>query len=83
MGKKEFPRYPVLDLVATGENIRRLRLEHGYSVNDLQEYLGLACLQGIYRWQSGKNMPSTDNLYALSKLWGVSMNDILREQKGA
>ena len=46
MGKKEFPRYPVLDLAATGENIRRLRLEHGYSVIDLQEYLGLACLQG-------------------------------------
>ena len=83
MGKKEFPRYPVLDLIATGENIRRLRLEHGYSVNDLQEYLGLACLQGIYRWQNGKSLPSTDNLYALSKLWGISINDILKEQKSA
>ena len=29
------------------------------------------------------NLPSADNLYALSKLWGISMNDILVEKKSA
>ena len=64
-----------------GRNIRRLRLEKGYSVNALQEYLGLSCPQGIYHWQRGSTLPSTDNLYALSKLWGISINDILQEKK--
>ena len=83
MEKKELPRYPVIDVAATGRNIRRLRLENGYSVNELQEYLGLSCPQGIYHWQRGGTLPSTDNLYALSKLWGISINDILQEKKTA
>lgn len=83
MEKKELPRYPVIDVAATGRNIRRLRLENGYSVNELQEYLGLSCPQGIYHWQRGATLPSTDNLYALSKLWGISINDILQEKKTA
>lgn len=81
MEKKKLPRYPVIDVAATGRNIRRLRLEKGYSVNELQEYLGPSCPQGIYSWQRGATLPSTDNLYALSKLWGININDILQEKK--
>ena len=33
--------YPTIDLAATGAHIRQLRLEQGYSVQDLQAYLGL------------------------------------------
>ena len=61
MEKKELPRYPVIDIVATGRNIRRLRLEKGYSVNALQEYLGPSCPQGVYQWQAGRSLPSVDN----------------------
>ena len=50
-------------------------------MNVLQEYLGLSCPQGIYYWQRGSTLLSTDNLYALSKLWGISINDILQEKK--
>lgn len=32
--------YPVIDLVATGNNIRRLRMERGLTVRDLQSYFG-------------------------------------------
>lgn len=81
MEKKKLPRYPVIDVAAAGRNIRRMRLEKGYIVNELQEHLGLSCLQGIYHWQWGATLPSTDNLYALSKLWGISINDILQEEK--
>ena len=83
MEKKELPRYPVIDIVATGRNIRRLRMEKGYSVNALQEYLGLSCPQGVYQWQAGRGLPSVDNLYAVSRLWGVSMNEILVERESA
>ena len=32
--------YPVIDLIATGNNIRRLRMERGLTVRDLQSYFG-------------------------------------------
>ena len=74
MERRELPRYPVIDAAATGRNLRRLRLEKGYSVKGLQEYLGLGCPQGVYQWQAGRSLPSVDNLYAVSRLWGVSMS---------
>ena len=43
MERRELPRYPVIDAAATGRNLCRLRLEKGYSVKELQEYLGLGC----------------------------------------
>ena len=69
--------FPVIDLSATGANILRLRQARGYSVRDLQHFFGFQEPQAIYKWQQGKSLPSVDNLYALSTLFGVSMNEIL------
>ncbi len=73
--------YPVIDLIATGKNITRLRVEHGYSVAELQEFFGFEAPQAIYKWQQGKSLPSTDNLFALSQFLGVNMEDILVAEK--
>ncbi len=69
--------YPVIDLAATGRNILRLRLERQLSVRDLQVYFGFEQPQAIYKWQSGRSLPSVDNLLALSVLLGVPMEQIL------
>ena len=69
--------YPVIDLAATGRNIRRLRLEKRLTVRDLQGYFGFEQPQAIYKWQSGKSLPTADNLLALSVLLGVPMEQIL------
>ena len=69
--------FPVIDLVATGENIRRMRLERGLSVRDLQAYFGFEEPRAIYKWQKGETLPSVDNLYALGKLFEVPMDQIL------
>lgn len=69
--------FPVIDMVATGRNISELRKARGLSVAALQEYFGFDAPQAIYKWQSGKSLPSTDNLYALSYLFEVSIEDIL------
>ena len=37
MERRELPRYPVIDVAATGRNLRRLRLEKGYSVKEPSE----------------------------------------------
>lgn len=70
-------QYPVIDLYSTGKNLRRLCAIRGISVRDLQKYCSFTNPQSVYRWFSGKVLPSVDNLYALSILLGVSMNDII------
>ena len=70
-------QFPVIDLPATGANIRRLRQTKGLSVRDLQQFFGFEEPQAIYKWQRGHSLPTVDNLYALSTLLDVPMNDIL------
>ena len=70
-------KVPVIDLKATGQNIELLRKSAGVSVKEIQDVMGFANPQAIYKWQQGKCLPSVDNLFALSRLFGVSMNEIL------
>ena len=69
--------FPVIDMAATGRNIQKLRESSGLTVADLQAYFGFEAPQAIYRWQSGKTIPSTDNLLALGYLLDVPMESIL------
>ena len=48
--------FPVIDPVATGANIVRLRIQRGLSVRDLQAYFGFEEPQAIYKWQKGKSL---------------------------
>lgn len=69
--------FPVIDPEATGRNIIRLRIKRNLTVRDLQDFFGFAEPNAIYHWQKGKTLPSVDNLYALSALFEVPMNEIL------
>lgn len=69
--------FPIIDLPATGDNIRRLRLERGLTVRDLQSYFGFEEPRAIYKWQKGESLPTVDNLYALGSLFEVPMDQIL------
>ena len=69
--------FPTLDVVATGENIIRLRELRGLTVRDLQNWFDFDEPQAIYKWQKGKSMPTIENLYGLSIILGVSMEQIL------
>ena len=69
--------FPVIDPVATGENILRLRKARGLTVRDLQSWFGFEEPQAIYKWQKGKSLPTVDNLYALGALLNVPMEEIL------
>ena len=69
--------FPVIDPVATGQNIVRLRTARGLSVRDLQAYFGFEEPQAIYKWQRGKSLPSVDNLFALGTILEVPLDEIL------
>ena len=73
--------FRVIDPVATGANILRLRKEKGLTVRDLQAYFGFEEPQAIYKWQRGQSLPTVDNLYALGALLEVSMDEILIQSK--
>ena len=76
--KGGIPMYiPVVDMKRTGQNICVLREQQGLSVKELQNLLGFATPQAIYKWQHGVCLPSVDNLVALSVIFSVPVDAIL------
>lgn len=73
--------YPVLDAKATGARIKELRKINQLKVEDIARFMGFESVQAIYKWQRGDSLPTVDNLYALSSLFGTSVDDILRGSK--
>lgn len=73
--QKQFPK---IDMYKTGQNIKRIMVEQGMVVKDIQEYLGLAAPQSIYHWFEGRSLPTVDNLYALSELFHMPIDVIVR-----
>lgn len=71
--------FPTINLEKTGKNIERLRKARRLTVRDLQSYFGFEQPQAIYKWQWGDCLPSVDNLFALSKILHVPMQEILVE----
>lgn len=69
--------FPTINLVKTGENIRRLRESRGLTVRDVQAYFGFEAPQAIYKWERGKSIPTVDNLLALAYLFDVRIDDII------
>lgn len=74
--------FPVIDPVATGRNIERLRKLRGLSVKDVQQYFNFDEPRAIYKWQKGQTLPSLDNLFALSALFKVPMDAIIVGMEG-
>lgn len=71
------PIYLSIQQKETGENIRRLLKTNGYTVKDVQEVMGFENPQAVYKWLSGKSLPSLENLLILSKLLNISIENIL------
>lgn len=61
----------------TGENIKKICKQKGITVKYIQEELNVGAFQSIYNWFNGKTLPSLDNLYALSKILEVSMDNLV------
>ncbi|MEE1357949.1 MAG: helix-turn-helix transcriptional regulator [Clostridia bacterium] len=68
---------PVINMVATGQNITRLRKQAGLSVANLQQIFGLTTPQAIYKWQRGTALPTVDNLVILAAVFNTNINNIL------
>jgi len=59
-----------------GDNIRYYRKINNMSQEELAEKLDVT-RQSVSLWESGQTQPSLDNIIALSKIFGVSTDDLL------
>lgn len=58
------------------ERLAALRKRAGLSQGDVAERLNVS-RQAVSRWETGLTVPSTDNLSRLSKLYGVTLDELL------
>lgn len=68
---------PHINFDATGKQLKRIRKEHNFSVQDIQHQIGLISAQAIYKWERGQALPSLDNIVILAKLYEVTLDDLL------
>ncbi len=71
------PIYLSIKQQETGNRIKELLKENGYTVKDIQQLMGFENPQAVYKWISGRSLPSLDNFLILSKVLHTSIEDIL------
>lgn len=71
---------PRFDIVASGERMRKVRMQRNISVKQVMEYMGFESTQAVYKWEAGKCYPQADNLVALAMLYQVSPIELLVEE---
>ena len=54
------PIYLSIQQEETGAQIRKLMMKNGYTVRDVQGAMGFENPQAVYKWISGKSLPSLD-----------------------
>ena len=58
------------------EKLTALRKKYGHSQLHVAERLNVS-RQAISRWEVGSSVPSTENLVELSRLYGVSLDELV------
>ena len=64
------------------EKLRALRRQAGFSQEKLAEKLGVS-RQAITKWETEAGLPEIENIMAVSALFGVSMDELLSNERGA
>ena len=64
-----------------GAKVKELRVQKGLTQEELADRVGVS-RQAVSKWESGTADPSTSNLLALAKLFGISAEELLREAAG-
>ncbi len=62
------------------KKLKQLRIQHGLSQLELAQKLGISN-RAISKWEKGISMPSSENIYRLSKVFGVSIEYFYSENE--
>ena len=61
-----------------GEVLKEHRTQSKMTQEFVAETIGVS-RQAVSKWESGRSDPSTSNLFALAKLYGIPAEDLLKE----
>ena len=70
-----------INMKATGKRLKNLCKEKCVTVKRIQEELHIGAYQSVYNWFAGKTLPSLDNMYRLSRMLGVPIDDIIIDNR--
>jgi transcriptional regulator with XRE-family HTH domain len=62
------------------ERIQQIRKEKGFSQEDLAEKIGVS-RQAVAKWEAGLTYPEVDNLIAISNLFKISIDSLLKSEE--
>lgn len=63
-----------------GQNIKRLRMEHGESQQQLADYLGYGATT-ITNYESGYRQPDLKTFFMIAEHYNAELKDFLREKE--
>ena len=66
--------------IETANRLAELRKKSGLSQEELADKLGLS-RQAVSKWERAESSPDTDNLILLAKIYGVSLDELLKTDK--
>lgn len=61
--------------IMTANRLQQLRKDNGYSQEVLAEKLGIS-RQSVSKWERAESSPEIDNLMALSKIYGLTIDEL-------
>jgi len=62
--------------IETANRLYELRKEHNFSQEELAEKLGVS-RQAVSKWERSEASPDTDNLIALARIYGLSLDELI------
>ena len=68
--------------IETANRLFELRKEHNLSQEELAEKLGVS-RQAVSKWERSEASPDTDNLIALAKIYGLTLDELIYGEKGS
>lgn len=68
---------PVIDVKATGMNIKTIMKAKGFKVTDIQDKCGFNTPQAIFKWMRGDSVPTIDNMIIIADMFGVTIDQII------
>ena len=68
---------PIIDMKATGANIKAIMKAKGFKVADVQTRCGFNTPQAIFKWLRGDCVPTIDNMIIIADMFGVTIDAMI------
>ena len=64
--------------ISINDNLRNLRMRERYSMEDVAEIIGVS-RQSVAKWENGESLPDIEKCVKLSKLYKVTLDELVNE----